>query len=136
MPVYELTLDRKGPKLRRSDIESERSVRVSASSIRMTKATPATFASQLSYAVRQPVIDKTKLTGDFDFTLEWTPEPGDDDGATITVQPPGIKDQPASTPDRPSIFTALPEQLGLRLKAGRGPVDVVVIDSVSMPTAN
>jgi uncharacterized protein (TIGR03435 family) len=135
-PVYDLTLDRKGPKLRRSDAESERSVRLSVASIRMTKATPATFASQLSYALGRPVIDKTKLTGNFDFTLEWTPEPGDDAGMAFAVQPPGTSDQPAPTPDRPSIFTALPQQLGLRVKSARGPVDVVVIDSVLLPSAN
>ena len=111
-------------------------MRLSAASIRMTKATSATFASQLSYALGQPVIDKTKLTGDFDFTLEWTPEPGEDGGMALAVQPPGTSDQPAPTADRPSIFTALPQQLGLRVKSARGPVDVIVIDSVMLPGAN
>ena len=136
MPVYELTVDRKGSKLRRSDAESKPDVRVSAGSIRLTKATPATFASQLSYAVAQPVIDKTKLTGEFDFTLEWTPETGEDGGPTTVGLPPGTREEPASNADGPTIFTALPELLGLRLKAGRGPVDVVVIDGVLMPSAN
>jgi uncharacterized protein (TIGR03435 family) len=49
---------------------------------------------------------------------------------------PGTKDQPASTSDRPSIFTAIPEQLGLRLKSGRGLVEVIVIDAAQIPTAN
>lgn len=141
LPVYELTVDSKGSKvqaskLKRSDTGSEHTVRVSARSIQMTKTTSGTFASQLSYALGQPVIDKTKLTGEFDFRLEWTPEAGNDGGMAFAVQPPGSKDEPPSTPDRPSIFTALPEQLGLRLQSARGPVDVVVIDAVSLPSAN
>ncbi len=134
--VYELAVDPKVSKLRRSDVETTPAVRVSAGSIRLARAKPATFASQLSYALAQPVIDKTNLRGEFDFALEWTPETGEDGGPTTAGLPPGTTEQPSSTPDGPSIFTALPEQLGLRLKSGRGPVEVIVIDAVLMPTAN
>ena len=136
LPVYELAVDRKGSKLQRSGIDTNPEVRVSAGSLRLRKATPATFASQLSYALAQPVIDKTNLTGEFDFALEWTPETGEDGGPTTAGLPPGTREQPSSTPDGPSIFTAIPEQLGLRLKSGRGPVEVIVIDAALMPTAN
>jgi bla regulator protein blaR1 len=137
MPVYELAVDSKGSKLPRvKDSETEPVVRVATGSIQLTKATPATFASQLSYALGQPVIDKTGLSGEFDFALEWTPETGEDGGPTTAGLPPGAKVQPASTPDGPSIFTAIPEQLGLRLKSARGPVEVTVIDAAQMPTAN
>jgi len=75
----------------------------------------ARFADDLSAlaAISRVVVNDTRLTGAFDFDLEWSP------------------DQPAS--DKPSIFTALQEQLGLKLEAERGPVDVVVIDSVERP---
>jgi uncharacterized protein (TIGR03435 family) len=137
MPVYELAVDRKGSRLPRvKDGETEPVVRVTTGSIQLTKATPATFASQLSYALGQPVVDKTSLSGEFDFALEWTPETGEDGGPTTAGLPPGAKVQPPSTPDGPSIFTAIPEQLGLRLKSGRGPVEVTVIDAAQMPTAN
>ena len=137
MPVYELGVDRKGSKLPRvKESEAKPVVRVATGSIQLTKATPATFASQLSYALGQPVIDKTGLSGEFDFALEWTPETGEDGGPTTAGLPPGAKVQPASTPDGPSIFTAIPEQLGLRLKSARGPVEVTVIDAAQMPTAN
>jgi uncharacterized protein (TIGR03435 family) len=137
LPVYELSVDRKGSKVERvKDSETKADVRVAAGSIQLRKATAATFASQLSYALGRPVIDKTGLSGEFDFALEWTPEPGEDGGPTTAGLPPGAGDQPASTPDRPSIFTAIPEQLGLRLKSGRGPVEVIVINYVQMPTAN
>jgi uncharacterized protein (TIGR03435 family) len=63
----------------------------------------------------RPVVDRTGLSGRFDFTLTWAPE-----GSTDT--------------DAPSIFTALQEQLGLKLEPTTGPVDVLVIDSVERPT--
>jgi uncharacterized protein (TIGR03435 family) len=137
IPVYELAVDRKGSKLQRvTDGDSKPVVRVTPGSIQLTKATPATFASQLSYAVGRPVIDKTGLSGEFDFAIEWTPEAGEDGGPTTAGLPPGTKEQPTSNPDGASIFTAIPEQLGLRLKSGRGPVEVVVIDAAQLPTAN
>jgi uncharacterized protein (TIGR03435 family) len=137
LPVYELSIDRKGSKVQRvKDSETKADVRVGAGSIQLTKATAATFASQLSYALGRPVIDKTSLSGEFDFALEWTPEPGEDGGPTTADLRPGASDQPAASSDGPSIFTAIPQQLGLRLKSARGPVEVIVIDDVKLPTAN
>jgi uncharacterized protein (TIGR03435 family) len=137
LPVYELSVDRKGSKVQRvKDGETKADVRVGTGLIQLTKATAVTFASQLSYALGRPVIDKTSLSGEFDFALEWTPEPGENGGPTTDGLPPGASDKPASTPDGPSIFTAITEQLGLRLQSGRGPVEVIVIDDVQMPTAN
>jgi uncharacterized protein (TIGR03435 family) len=63
----------------------------------------------------RPVVDRTGLTGRFDFTLTWAPE-----GTTDT--------------DAPSIFTAIQEQLGLKLQPAHGPVDVLVVDSAQRPT--
>jgi len=137
LPVYELSLDRKGSKVPRvKGNETQADVRVAAGSIQLTKATAATFAGQLSYALGRPVIDRTGLSGEFDFALEWTPEPGEDGGPTTAGLPHGARDRPASAAEGPSIFTAIPEQLGLRLTSGRGPVEVIVIDDVQMPTAN
>jgi uncharacterized protein (TIGR03435 family) len=72
------------------------------------------------------VIDKTGLTGRFAFTLAWTPEQ-----MPTEPPPPGV---PPIDPNGPSFFTALQEQLGLKLESAKGPVDVVVIDSVERPT--
>ena len=95
MPVYELAVDGKGSKLPGvKDSETEPVVRVATGSIQLTKATPATFASQLSYALGQPVIDKTGLSGEFDFALEWTPETGEDGGPTTSGLPPAPKSSP------------------------------------------
>jgi bla regulator protein blaR1 len=137
MPIYELTVGPKGPKLHRvEDSKTKLDIRTGNGLIRFTKATVATFASQLSYALARPVIDKTGISGEFGFALEWTPFPGEDGGLATSGVPPGTPEQPASSPGGPSIFTAIEEQLGLRLKSGRGPVEVLVIDGAQMPMAN
>jgi uncharacterized protein (TIGR03435 family) len=91
------------------------------------------LAQSLAQFVNRIVIDKTGLAGEYDFQLAYTPEgrgglPGIPGGP-----PPGV-DAPAADPDRPSLFTALQEQLGLKLDSQKGPVDVLVIDSVEQPT--
>jgi uncharacterized protein (TIGR03435 family) len=83
----------------------------------------------LARLVDRVVLDRTGLTGFFDWDLEWAPAPGEPtqpapDGAEGT--------QPAN--DGPSLFTALEEQLGLKLESTRGPVEVLVIDSVERPS--
>jgi len=85
----------------------------------------SSLATSLGQFVGRPVSDRTQLTGLFDFELKWTPD-------TIPQVPP---DAPPLNidPSGPSIFTALQEQLGLKLESTRGPVDVVVIDRVERP---
>jgi uncharacterized protein (TIGR03435 family) len=79
-------------------------------------------------AVSRRVIDRTGLTGQFDFDMEWTP---------LVFGPAA----PASPTDRPpdagpNLFTALQEQLGLKLESGKEAVPVLVIDSVNQPSPN
>jgi uncharacterized protein (TIGR03435 family) len=74
-------------------------------------------------------VDKTGLTGLYEFELEFTP-----DQLPQGPPPPGAPPLPPIDPNGPSIFTALQEQLGLKLDSQRGPVEVVVIDSVERPT--
>ena len=77
--------------------------------------------------VERPVIDRTGLTGLYDLTLKWTPEP--------IPSLPGLPQAPLppADPDVPNIFAAIQEQLGLKLEATRGPVEVLVIDSAERP---
>jgi uncharacterized protein (TIGR03435 family) len=120
LPVYELVVERSNSKVPTTkDINAKLTVRVMPGSLQLTNATSATFASQLSYAMARPVLDKTNLTGRFDFTLEWTPLAGEDGGPTTAGLPPGTNEPRPPTSDGASIFTALREQLGLRLKATR-----------------
>ena len=87
----------------------------------MAVGTPASADGRL-------VVDKTGLSGRFALNLTWTPE------QMPTVAPPsGI---PPIDPNGPSLFTALHEQLGLKLESAKGPVEVLVIDSVERPTAD
>jgi uncharacterized protein (TIGR03435 family) len=87
------------------------------------------------------VIDKTGLTGFYDYTLKWTPEIGSGNLAPFGLPPgalppgaPPSTPTPLADPDAPNLFTAVQEQLGLKLESARGPVDVVVIDRLEKPT--
>jgi uncharacterized protein (TIGR03435 family) len=91
-------------------------------------ATMQQLAGNLSNRVERLVVDKTGLAGRFAFTLTWTP-----DRIPTEAPPPGI---PPIDPNGPSIFTALQEQLGLKLERAKAPLDVIVIDSVEHPTAD
>jgi len=82
------------------------------------------------------VVDKTGLTGKYDFTLKWTPNEGE---TPMFKGPPGGPAGAAAPPaddNGPSLFTALQEQLGLKLDSQKGPVEVVVIDHAEKPSAN
>jgi uncharacterized protein (TIGR03435 family) len=96
--------------------------------------TLAQLAAVLSNAVGRTVLDQTGLTSAFDIDLKWTPD-------QLPQRPPGAPgDQPitvngtAIDPNGPSIFTALQEQLGLKLESTKGPMEVLVIDSIEQPT--
>ena len=91
------------------------------------------IAQLLTQSVGRPVIDKTGLTGYFDFTLQWTPQPGSEMPIRPAGEPPAPP-PPAADPDGPNLFTAIQEQLGLKLESGRGPVEVIVIDRLEKPT--
>jgi uncharacterized protein (TIGR03435 family) len=84
------------------------------------------LSSSLGRFVGRVVTNKTNLTGLWDFDLTWTPE-------QATQLAPGAPPI-AIDPNGPSIFTALQEQLGLKLDSTKGPVDVLVIDHVERPT--
>jgi uncharacterized protein (TIGR03435 family) len=83
------------------------------------------FANLLSTQVHRLVVNNTGLKGKYDFTLRWTP----DDMS-------GGHEDAAATESGPTIYTALQEQLGLRLDSTKGPVDTVVVDHVEMPSEN
>jgi uncharacterized protein (TIGR03435 family) len=88
------------------------------------------LAGQLSLTLGRPVIDKTGLTGMFEVHLRWTADLATQ-GSPVDSNPPSVTDSTG-----PSIFTALQEQLGLKLESGKGPVDILVIDHVEEPSPN
>jgi uncharacterized protein (TIGR03435 family) len=90
----------------------------------------ALLAEELSKEVGRPVIDQTGINGRYHLLLKWTP---DDRAALASDGSASALNGPDSGP---SLFTALEEQLGLRLEPEKGPVPVLVIDHISMPSGN
>lgn len=126
--IYELQVAKSGPKLtpaaNASGGVSTRG-RNGQFSATFTAIDMAGLAQSLAGRVGRPVTDKTGLTGRYDFKLEWTADVGQP-GADIT----------ATEPAGPTVFTALQEQLGLRLENAKGPVEFIVIEKVAKPSGN
>jgi uncharacterized protein (TIGR03435 family) len=117
--VYELVVAKAGPKLREPKDDAEAGLQGQKGRI-TARATPlAILARYLSQRLGQPVVDKTGLLGRYDFTLQYEADGANDPAAA-----------------GPSIFTAIEEQLGLRLQPGKGPVDILVVDRAEKPSDN
>ena len=138
LPVYALVVSKNGPKVQpaKSDNPAQGlSVRGDAGQMTITgnSMSMASLVHALADSVGRPVLDKTELKGNYDFKMTYAPDP---------MQQPakpkdGGPDRPApADADGPSLFTALQEQLGLKLVAQTDPVDVLVIDHVEQPSEN
>ena len=92
----------------------------------------STFANSLATQLGRPVRDETGLTGVYDFTVTFMPEAGR--GLPPGLPPPGAPELPPIDPNAPALPTALIEQLGLKLEPAKGPVEMIVIDSIDQPT--
>jgi len=93
------------------------------------------LARLLTAQLDRTVVDKTGLPGNYDFTLQWTPD--ESQGAMFRgpdAGPPGSA--PSAESSGPSLFTALQEQLGLKLESQKGPVEIYVIDHAEKPSEN
>jgi len=124
LPVYDLVVAKGGPKLG-EDKSSGTTINHWRDHLEVQSSDSlAILAEELSKEAGRPVIDKTGINGRYDLKVRWTP---DVDAATVGNASP---DAP------PSIFTALTEQLGLKLEPGKAPVQVLVIDRVELPTGN
>ena len=134
LPLYELVVSKNGPKLKPSPpIPPDPDARPGDPPIsRMTMSmgpgewsgshmTTGNIADNLAGIVGRTVLNKTGLTGQYEVNLKWSEEHG-----------PANNDAETG----PSIFTALQEQLGLRLEPGKGPTETLVIDHVEKPTGN
>jgi uncharacterized protein (TIGR03435 family) len=133
-PIYYLVIAKTGPKLQESkpveDSDPGGTVDRKRGQIIAKGLVIARLVTALTQTLGRTVIDKTEvLKGKYDFTLAWTP---DDPGAS----PPG--DQSSAPPEStgPSIFTAIQEQLGLKLEPAKGPVECLVIDHIEHPSEN
>ncbi|HKO19487.1 MAG TPA: TIGR03435 family protein, partial [Acidobacteriaceae bacterium] len=129
LPVYNLVVNKGGPKLRVSSADGNSALRVSSSG-RLGVRIVATHTSvqqlidrQLGKYTDRPIFDKTGLTAACDFTLEFAVERGS----------PGLE---AGPNEPPALVTAIQDQLGLRLEPGKAPFDTVVIDHAERPSQN
>ena len=123
LAVYELVLAKGGPKFRSSTDTSGAGEGTSIRNAVLTAhAIPlSSLASTLSNQLHQTVIDRTGLGGRFDINLTW-------------ISPYAPDASPESSAS--SIFTAVREQLGLKLQSAKGPVEVLVVDRAEMPSEN
>ncbi len=97
----------------------------------------ADLVRHLSRQLGRTVVDKTGLTGKYDFTLKWAPDERQAPMFKGTEgSQPGTGGTSAPESSGPSIFTAIQEQLGLKLESEKGPVDILVIDHVERPSEN
>ncbi|MGA3328790.1 MAG: TIGR03435 family protein [Terriglobia bacterium] len=96
-----------------------------------------TLAMLLSFQLDRTVLDQTGLKGNYDVTLLWTP---DEASAAMTAGPGGGASGAGAAPppesSGPSLFTAIQEQLGLKLESTKGPVEVLVIEHIERPSEN
>jgi uncharacterized protein (TIGR03435 family) len=130
--LYELVIAKGGAKLKETNANDKPPRMQVAQGHFIGTAEPVSLlARNLSQRLGRTVIDKTGLTGKYDFELTYTPEPGQ---SGVGVQP--LRPDATADPNVPSIFTALEEQLGLKLESASGLVEVLVVDHVERPSEN
>jgi uncharacterized protein (TIGR03435 family) len=136
LPVFTLTVTKSGTKLTPT-VEghpgpgglkpgsSRSSTTAAGTEMSGSGMTISRLINMLAGLAGRPIMDRTDLTGTYDFVLKFAP-----------VQNITVGGDAGTEPSGPSLFTALQEQLGLKLESAKGPVEVLVIDSVSKPSEN
>jgi len=122
--VYALAVDKNGPKITKARDEGDTQINRGGRRLTAQHASLAQFANVLSLQTERPVVDRTGLIGNFDISLNWAPD------ATAALPPPGGENSGRDNASDPTsaIFTAVREQLGLKLQASKEPLEVLVID--------
>jgi bla regulator protein blaR1 len=136
MPVFALVVAKGGSKLRPhtgESVPSTERIRMGFGSF-SKQGGVGLLANEPQRQLFRVVIDKTDLKEIYDYTLTWAPEPGQ--GGDESLGFPHQDRPPPPASDGPSIFTALQEQLGLRLESQKGPVEIEVIDGAEKPSEN
>ena len=120
VPAYALVVAKGGLKAQPAKPDGRSGFRIRAGHIESESATMAGLTDKLSRFADRPVVEKTNLAGSYEFKLDWAPDPTLIDAAAA-----------------PSLYTAIEEQLGLKLEARKEPMEVVVIDQIAkVPTEN
>ena len=128
LPVYEMVVTKGSPKFheaasgnRSADGGKTPGMWIHNNELIATAIPLTSLAAMLSRQLQRTVLDKTGLTGKYDLDLKWATEDSK---------------EPLPDSSTPSIFTALQEQLGLKLQSSKGPVETLVVDHVEMPSEN
>ncbi len=128
IPVYALVVGKDGPKFKESALDSTESAHIGVNglnqNITASKKTMDQLAQMIpsTFFVDRPVVDRTGLAGTYDFKMEATPE------FRMTRDDPDLKNI--------SVFTAIQQQLGLKLESQNGMIEVLAVDHVEKPSAN
>jgi uncharacterized protein (TIGR03435 family) len=135
LPAYVLTAGKTGPKMAKEDSNPNGLPGLffrNLGDLNVRNATMEDFVHLLQSAVLdRPVVDQTGFAGRWDFELKWTPDDSQFGGMGMRAPPP------SDAPDAPPpLFTAIQEQLGLKLESQKAQVDVMVIDNVGHPSPN
>jgi uncharacterized protein (TIGR03435 family) len=128
LPIYALVVAKSGIKPKNLSVTTgpRRGINAGNGTMLGEAASMADIAYKLARMLGRPVVNNTALEGNYNFKLEWTPDSG----------PPAPDGGNPEASLGPSLFTAIQQQLGLRLEATKGPVDVLVIDRAEKPSEN
>lgn len=132
LPVLFLRVSKGGAKLKEISSDVSGGMRAGRGFLAGNHESVSFLARTLSQITAMPIVDQTGLTGKYDFELKWTPDqgtPNDALGDALTART-------SADPDRPNIFTAIEEQLGLKLESGKGPVELIAVDHIQAPSPN
>ncbi len=116
MTVLALYVAKGGSKLKQSAADAPNSLMTARGHLAGTNQSVADIARMIAGQLGEQVVDKTSLTGKFDYDLTWEANPEKNDG--------------------PSIYTAVQEQLGLKFEQEKAPVEILVVDRAERPTDN
>jgi uncharacterized protein (TIGR03435 family) len=129
LPVFDLVVARSGLKIKPTapgDSARDSGTSIHPTAVIASDITMGQLAGTLTGILHRKVIDKTGLAGNYDMDLKWTPD--------TLEHPLQNTDAPVDAP--PTIFTAVEEQLGLKLESAKGPVETLVLDHADMPSEN
>jgi uncharacterized protein (TIGR03435 family) len=146
MPIYELTVSKDGPKLRKAQnnacSDGQACHAWGPGNPGMREGFPGTsvdmddLVDMLMGYTDRPIVNKTNIQGLFDIRLQWNPLPLTQQAATPRDDVPRERVVNADVSSLPDLFTAVQEQLGLKLESRRGPIETIVIDHVERPGKN
>lgn len=151
LPVYALVVAKNGPKLHEAKpgdtypngirgldgVAHPGMMRMGPGQLTGQALEMGALTTVLSQQLGRTILDHTGLKGQYDISLQWTPDVGEGMmfGGPAGPKPPGENPAPPESTG-PSIYTALQEQLGLKLDSTKGPVEIVVVDRVEQPSEN